>query len=124
MRRDTEDQFVDCIIALERLLAPDSPQLETTFRFQLRGASILSERFGNVTERIQLVKKLYKLRSEVVHGGAAEEDVKQFGPLAEEVLRDIVQWYFRVGVTLGNATEIVTKIDQAMVQGANAAMRD
>ena len=46
-RTEVEDQLVDIVIGLERLLASDSPQLETTFRFRLRGAALLPDSFGD-----------------------------------------------------------------------------
>src|SRR5262249_10575839 len=103
-RSHDEDHVVDCVIALENLLASDSPQLETTFRFRLRGAAILPESFGNVPERIKLMGQLYELRSKTVHGsktahgGGRKSDsvADQMGEVAaeaERILRAILIWF-------------------------------
>ncbi|MBU3655563.1 MAG: hypothetical protein FGM23_04300, partial [Alphaproteobacteria bacterium] len=67
-RQEAEDHLIDCVIALERLLAPDNSKAETTYRFVLRGAALLPPDFGSSEKRKELMDKLYKERSNTVHG--------------------------------------------------------
>jgi hypothetical protein len=121
-RQEVEDHLVDCVIGLERLLAPDSEALETTFRFQLRGAALLPDRFGSPAERRQLMKNLYRVRSKIVHGSATQSQVREYCPKAEEVLREILLWYLHVGTALGNAQTVAEKPDEALIASASARL--
>jgi hypothetical protein len=118
-RRENEDRFVDYVIGLERLLAPDTPQLETTFRFRLRGAAILPARFGSPRERIKLMSDLYSLRSRVVHGGEYDEDLKKMAPVAEDVLRTVLLWYLNLQDFTGNLDATLRQLDEALVEGGS-----
>jgi Apea-like HEPN len=114
-----EDQLVDFTIGLERLLAADTAQLESTFRFRLRGAALLSEKFfGTVDERIELMNKLYSLRSAVVHGRATDTDVREYTPRAEEALKKVIEWYLRRPEPKA-VRDVLRDIDRALVSGGN-----
>jgi len=116
-RIEQEDQLVDYVIGLERLLAHDSPHLETTHRFRLRGAALLPDSFGNGRERIDRMSKLYGLRSKVVHGDASPDQLEDMVPKAEDALREILLWHIRHGATFGDPKQIVRRLDEAMVDG-------
>jgi hypothetical protein len=118
-RQETEDQLVDYVIGLERLLASDTEQLETTFRFRLRGAALLPERFGNTTERIKLMNRLYALRSDVVHGNATQQEITEHLPIAEDILRVILRWYLTIIETLDDPRKILKKLDESLVEGGS-----
>jgi len=122
-RREAEDHLVDCVIGLERLLAPDTSHLKSTFRFQLRGAALLPDRFGGPAERIKLLKELYGLRSKVVHGGAEQEKVDRFCIKAEEILREVVLWYLEHGAAIGDAQAVVKRIDEVMIAGGTRVIQ-
>jgi hypothetical protein len=119
-RRENEDTLVDYVIGLERLLAQDSPQLETTFRFRLRGASLLPESFGSPRERIKLMDSLYKIRSDVVHGRAKESEVGELLPQAENVLRTILLWYVHKKPTSWSISNVIQTLDDALVAGGSS----
>jgi hypothetical protein len=52
-RQEAEDHLVDCVIGLERLLAPDSEALEPTFRFQLQGAALLRDQANPIPDGLR-----------------------------------------------------------------------
>lgn len=116
-RNQQEDQLVDCVIALERLLACDASNLEVTFRFRLRGAALLPESFGTVAERQELMKRLYTSRSNVVHGRATEEEVADLAVRGDRALRAILLWYLSNADALGDIQETTKKIDDSLVSG-------
>jgi len=130
-RTHDEDHVVDCVIALENLLASDSPQMETTFRFRLRGAALLPEEFGTVQDRIKFMGRLYELRSKTVHGGKsahgggrkadsiAEETRKAAGE-AERVLRGILHWFVERCEEPEKLDRTLAGLDEAMVAGGEA----
>ena len=105
------------MIGLERLLATDSENLETTFRVRLRGAALLPDLFGNPRERIDLMNSLYSMRSRVVHGDANVAEVNEYLPWAEKVLKAIFLWYLSHTETLGSRQEVVRKLDEGLVTG-------
>lgn len=122
-RIEQEDQLVDYVIGLERLLASDSDRLETTFRFRLRGAALLPDSFGSTRDRIQLMSKLYGWRSDVVHGNLSVSQLDGLNEMvrkAEDVLREILLWHIRRGPTLDNPKQIVQRLDEAMVDGGRS----
>ncbi len=117
-RRNGEDQLVDCVIGLERLLAPGGG--ESSFKFRIRGASLLPDSYGSNKKKIELMGKLYKLRSDIVHGNSyTKQDVENFSIKAEEVLREILKWYLFKGINIGNPLEVVEKLDQEFVISGN-----
>jgi hypothetical protein len=123
-RRENEDRFVDYVIGLERLLAPDTPNLETTFRFRLRGAALLPPRFGSSRDRIKLMSELYSLRSRVVHGGDYDADLRKVLPIAEDVLRSILLWYMNLAEFTGNLDTVLRQLDEALVYGGSGWSQD
>lgn len=45
------DKIVDLVIALESLIASDTPALETTYRFKLRIASLIDHKYGSSSRK-------------------------------------------------------------------------
>lgn len=123
-KQEAEDQFVDYVIALERLLASDSPQLETTFRFRLRGAALLPGTFGDAQEGMSLMSKLYALRSGIVHGSAKSSDINKLLRVAEDVLRTVFRWYLTHTDANTSPQEIIAKLDNALVEGGSTWARE
>ena len=119
-RRESEDRLVDYVIGLERLLANDSPQLETTFRFRLRGAALLPESFGSPRQRIALMNRLYGALSDVVHGKAKESEVGELLPKAENVLRTVLLWYIHNKPTHWTIPRVIQDLDDALVSGGSS----
>lgn len=127
-RMHDEDHLVDCVIALENLLASDTEQMETTFRFRLRGAAILTQEFGSVQERIKLMGRLYKLRSETVHGGKdahgggkkskfSTDELRKAAAEAEKVLRAVLLWFIERSGEPEKLRRTLSELDEAMVTG-------
>ena len=117
-RTDAEDHLVDVVIGLERLLASDTKTGEIGFRFRLRGAALLSDSFGSVAERIDLMNKFYSLRSNVVHGDIKESIANEYAPRAEEALKEIVRWYLSRIDTFSNLKKIMKELDEQCAVGA------
>ena len=91
-RRSTADAFLDTIVALEGLLAHDTPALESTYRFRLRGAALLSDEFGSPQERLKILGDMYSMRSRIVHG----DDVgATLDPLLEHATRMLKSIFLR-----------------------------
>jgi hypothetical protein len=118
-RTVSEDQFVDYIIGLERLLASDTPALEVTFRFRMRGAALLPDEFGNAEARLKLMGDLYTLRSEIVHGNkkATADEIQRHLPIAERVLKSILRWFMKASEKYPSEEIIRQEIDRNLVAG-------
>jgi hypothetical protein len=120
-RPNDEDHLIDCVIGLERLLCADSSNLETTYRFKLRGAAILPSSYGSPQERLSLLGKVYNTRSNVVHGREKDKKtIHEYSVKAQNILKDIILWYMNEGAEIGSAREVVHKIDQRMVEAFNS----
>ncbi|MBL4869357.1 MAG: hypothetical protein JKX72_00215 [Robiginitomaculum sp.] len=118
-RQNFEDHIVDCVIGMEYLLAPDGREGETTYKCKIRGASLLSDKFGDVEARKKFMGDLYSKRSAIVHGcKGASKDIVELSEKAEEALREIFVWYLTTGLSIGNRQEIATKLDATFIKGA------
>lgn len=124
LRSNQEDAIVDLVIGLESLLCSDSPQLETTHRFRLRGAALLPKEYGNSRERIDLMNDLYRLRSAIVHGGVTSADVADTLPKAERFLKSIFTFFLDNVETLGDKISTVSLLDETMVSCVEAWMAE
>lgn len=108
-----EDSLIDLVIGLESLLAPDSENLEVTFRFRLRGALLLARSFGTARERLAFLSSLYRARSRAVHGKA----IPGIGELcfkAETALKGMLRWFLDRPDAFEGAERIVEKLDALM----------
>lgn len=114
-RRNDEDRVVDYVIALERLLAPDSSSLEVTYRFRMRGAVILPDSYGDAERRLALMTDLYEARSRVVHGDG-QQDAGATADQAGEVLRSVLLWYLEPSHLFQEPRSLMRTIDQQMVR--------
>lgn len=84
-RRLYEDKLLDFMIGLEALYLPDGND-ELTLRLSLRVAFLLEETGPKRKELFEFIKKMYKLRSKIVHGNTynlTKEEVIRL----EEILR-------------------------------------
>lgn len=117
-RGEDEDKLIDYVIGLERLLASDSETLEITFRFRLRGAAVLPTSFGDKRDRIKFMTKLYKLRSDIVHGRATVEDIREMLPDAEKSFIAIFRW-FAQALDVAGPENVILQLDDALVSGAS-----
>ena len=115
-RTEPEDELVDYVIGLERILAPDTPALESTHRFRLRGAALLPASFGTVAEREKFMNSLYKLLSDIVHGGTTKSVPLEILPRAEEALIAIIRWCIDHEES---GTSLVQSLDHQMIIGGS-----
>jgi len=93
-----EDAVLDYSIGLEILLLAGLND-ELSYRFALRGATVLSWETGHKKPFFDNLKNFYKLRSSIVHGSAEikfpeHEDDR---PLGDDYLRKIWWWFFNNG---------------------------
>jgi Apea-like HEPN len=117
-RREIEHYLIDCVVALERLLVTDKHQNEIMMKFSFRGAALLSDEFGNIQERLDLMKKLYKDRSSIIHGSLKSNNLKTEDiEKAENVLREILLWYIKKGIYKGTQENIMSELDLAFIEG-------
>lgn len=119
-----EDILLDHIIGLERLLCKDSDQIETSWRFRLRGAALLPDSFGNANDRLKLMRELYNIRSNIVHGNSDQHKVQDLLPQAEQALRHIMLWYLNAIENVGNPSQIIAEMNRVMIDGGNSWAND
>jgi len=62
-----EEKLLKLTIALERILIPDGSQ-ELSFKFRTRAAILLSKGLKERGEKSEFFKKIYTMRSEIIHG--------------------------------------------------------
>lgn len=114
-RSDDTDKILDFVIALESLIASDSPALETTYRFRLRIASLIDHQYGNSRERIKIAGELYDVRSLIVHGQEDPDKVNKYVPIAEDILRQIIVWFIENMLKI-EPNKMIPHIDDWMVR--------
>lgn len=107
-RTRDDDAIVDYTIGLEALLLPGGSD-ELQYRFALRGSTILSwDGKAQKPEAFEELKRLYRTRSRIVHGGSIDQSelpaVKLEG---EKALRTIWWWYFDHGKSPSDAMAMV-----------------
>ncbi|MHB1957391.1 MAG: hypothetical protein ACYCOU_27065, partial [Sulfobacillus sp.] len=100
------DRLVDSLIILESIFLDESDTTEITYKLSSRAAVFLEEGLEKRKQLKSLIKKLYKLRSKVVHGSdilprdlrlnGEPLSVHQFADHAEEIVRKAIvkrlQW--------------------------------
>lgn len=117
-RRSLADAFVDTIIALEGLLAHDTPALESTYRFRLRGAALLPGDFGSAEDRLKLLGQMYSTRSRIVHGDDQANTIDSLINEASKVLRAVLLRYFELSEQI-KPEDIVRRVDEWMVRSSS-----
>ncbi len=113
-RSKRSDTFLDYIIALETLIAHDTEALESTYRFRLRGAFILNSEFGTARSRINLLSKLYGIRSDIVHGRKIKEGMYKLVLKLDDIVRSIFRYYLH-RLYRTNPKDLIRVIDEKMV---------
>lgn len=108
-RNRGDDAVIDYAIGLEALL-PEDAGSELSYRFALRGATILSWNGGDRKKAFDELRDFYDVRSKIVHGGRlASAKVSSARSTGEKALRDIWWWFFDRGESVSKAT---LKIDE------------
>ena len=105
-----DDAIIDNAIGLEALLLKNS-NAELSYRFALRGATILAWNHGVKEGFFTQLQDFYDIRSKIVHGGQQESaklrDARFNG---EKALREIWWWFFNNGEDLSQALARVDKV--------------
>jgi len=105
-----DDAIIDYAIGLEALLLKDI-YAELSYRFALRGATVLAWNHGVKEEFFTQLQDFYDIRSKIVHGGQQESaklrDARSNG---EKALREIWRWFFNNGEDLSRALAKVDKV--------------
>lgn len=115
-RVEKADALVDCVIGLEALLGTEDERTELAYRFRVRGSVLLSDKRSERKKHVEVLKELYKLRSQVVHGSQfSERKLEENLPLAENALRKVWRWFFTHWHDRKNNKDGVARIDQALV---------
>lgn len=114
-RESDEDALVDCIFAIEQLVSLPDERGAAAFQFALRGAVVLSSRFGDEMTRFQKLKKLYDLRSRVAHGSSIDDDIKLDATDARNCLRDILAWYLKPRTPTQSTAELNSLLRVEMI---------
>lgn len=106
-RERPDDAIVDYTIGLESLLLQGIND-ELTYRFALRGATILAWEDNKRKEYFKQLKDFYNVRSDIVHGRYVDnsklEELRLFG---DETLRKVWLWYSDRGESLEKANELI-----------------
>ncbi len=108
-----DDAIIDNAIGLEALLLKNI-NAELSYRFALRGATILAWNHGVKEEFFTQLQDFYEIRSKIVHGGQQESaklrDARSNG---EKALREIWWWFFINGEDFSQA---LVKVDSAILK--------
>jgi len=89
-----DDSIVDYAIGLEALLLAASEKDELSYRFALRGATVLGESGEDKHQAIQNLRDFYKARSTIVHGGSVSKlNLSSLAHNGERLLRKVWNWH-------------------------------
>lgn len=93
-RSRPEDAILDYSIGLESLLTRGVSD-ELSYRFALRGATILAWESSNKDSYYKSLRDFYDIRSKIVHGSQVDEEkLRNAQSKGEEALRKIWWWFF------------------------------
>jgi len=96
-RRRLVDAVIDFAIGLEALLLRRLRN-ELSYRFALRGATIMTWQGGEKRQAFDDLRDFYELRSKIVHGEAVTNPALHLAKVnGERMLREIWWWYFEEG---------------------------
>ena len=106
-----EDKLINFFIALETLYS--NSKSEISFRFAMRLALLLGRSSKNRKNIVQKAKKLYDVRSRIIHGDKFTLTTTSLKE-ADDWLRKSILSFMALSAYYGR-NEIVTKLDDAMV---------
>lgn len=96
-RSRLEDAILDYSIGLEALLTRGVSG-ELSYRFALRGSTILAWDGSNKERYYKSLRDFYDTRSKIVHGSRVDEkELRNAKSTGEEALRNIWWWFFNQG---------------------------
>jgi hypothetical protein len=113
-RDRTQDAVLDYSIGLESLLTRGVTG-ELSYRFALRGATIVDWHGGDKQNTYESLRNFYEIRSRIVHGSHIDEgQLITARHIGESTLRQILWWFFQQGdVTLEQA---LSKADRRILE--------
>lgn len=105
-----DDAIIDYAIGLEALLLKDITA-ELSYRFALRGATILTWNHTGKEQFFTQLQDFYDIRSKIVHGGQLDSTkLKDARVHGEKALREIWWWCFNSKEDLSRALAKVDKV--------------
>lgn len=105
-----DDVIIDYAIGLEALLLKGITY-ELSYRFSLRGATILAWNGGRREELFKQLRAFYDIRSKIVHGSHVDSvKLKDARLNGEKALRGIWWWYFENNESLSRTLAKVDKV--------------
>lgn len=125
-RARLEDKLIDYLIGLEALLLRKNERQELGYRLALRGSALLGNKNQKRKSIFRDLKKAYKERSDIVHGGGIKEYInigrenvpfKDFVNRVEEHLRSALK-QFLVLCEEKSESQILSGLDQKIVAGS------
>lgn len=112
-RSREDDAVVDYAIGLEALLLR-AVNSELSYRFALRGATILAWDDGEKETSFNEFRDFYDIRSKIVHGSHIDPtELRDARSVGGRALRDIWWWYFDSGESLSRALK---RVDHRILQ--------
>lgn len=88
-----EQAFVLYVVALETIILPASDQRELAYRLRIRTAQLLEVRPEQRDELCNTIKRLYEIRSKIVHSGSydvTDEDLAQLEVIVRRAILRII----------------------------------
>lgn len=116
-RENSDDSLVDAIIGLESLLSDNSQEL--TYKISIRSAHLLRKDNPSPVKVFEDIKKLYSLRSKIVHGSKHDADTIFSVENSDVAATDAALFYLRkiVWLLAENPKYLEAKtIDQEMLE--------
>jgi hypothetical protein len=108
-----DDAIIDYAIGLEALLMKGI-STELSYRFALRGATVLTWNGGDRGESFNQLRDFYDVRSNIVHGSHLDASkLRNARSSGERALRDIWWWFFNSKESL---SEGMSKVDQRILE--------
>lgn len=89
-RENLEDKLIDYMIGLEALYLPDG-NAELSFRLSVRAAFLLSSKIKR-KNTYNFLKKMYNVRSSIVHGNKYELNIEDIKKLEELLRKSVILW--------------------------------
>ena len=108
-----DDRIVDYAIGLEAVLLNASERDELSYRFALRGATVLGENGEDKHQAFQDLRNFYKARSTIVHGGSVSKlDLHSLAANGERLLRKVWSWHLAQSLSRQGA---IARIDRRIL---------
>lgn len=112
-RTRLDDRIVDYAIGLEALLLTASEKDELSYRFALRGATVLGGSGEDKHQAFQNLRDFYNARSTIVHGGSVSKlNLRSLADNGERLLRKVWKWHLAQSLSRQGA---IARIDRRIL---------